>query len=86
MSINLLRQYKTEEEYNNEKCSLEEGTVCLVDENLETKFNHKSLTFVDLGLPSSLLWAEKNIGACKLEDFGLYFAWCETEGYTRNNY
>lgn len=81
MPINLLRQYKIEEEYNNEKCSLEEGIVCLVDENLEIKFNHKSLTFVDLGLPSGLLWAEQNIGACKPEERGLYFAWGETQGY-----
>ena len=37
--------------------------------------------FVDLGLPSGLKWASCNIGASKPEDFGLYFAWGETEGY-----
>ena len=40
--------------------------------------------FVDLGLPSGLKWASCNVGAEKPEDFGLYFAWGETEGYTRN--
>ena len=40
--------------------------------------------FVDLGLPSGLKWATTNVGAEKPEDFGLYFAWGETEGYTRN--
>lgn len=37
--------------------------------------------FVDLGLPSGTLWASCNVGAEKPEDFGLYFAWGETEGY-----
>ena len=37
--------------------------------------------WVDLGLPSGLLWASTNIGAEKPEDFGLYFAWGETQGY-----
>ena len=35
--------------------------------------------FVDLGL--SVKWASCNVGAEKPEDFGLYFAWGETEGY-----
>ena len=38
--------------------------------------------YVDLGLPSKTLWATCNIGASKPEEFGLYFAWGETQGYT----
>lgn len=38
--------------------------------------------YVDLGLPSRLLWATCNIGASRPENTGLYFAWGETEGYT----
>ena len=38
--------------------------------------------WVDLGLPSGLKWATCNIGATKPEDFGLYFAWGETQGYS----
>lgn len=38
--------------------------------------------FVDLGLPSGTKWATCNVGASKPEDFGLYFAWGETVGYT----
>ena len=34
--------------------------------------------FVDLGLPSGLLWAETNIGAASSADDGDYFAWGET--------
>lgn len=37
--------------------------------------------WVDLGLPSGLLWASTNVGAEKPENFGLYFAWGETQGY-----
>ncbi len=37
---------------------------------------------VDLGLPSGTKWANMNIGAEKPEDYGLYFAWGETTGYT----
>ena len=38
--------------------------------------------FVDLGLPSGTKWATTNVGASKPEEFGLYFAWGETEGYS----
>ena len=37
---------------------------------------------VDLGLPSGLLWADRNIGAASPEDAGLYFQWGDTVGYT----
>ena len=37
---------------------------------------------IDLGLPSGTLWMDRNIGAKKPEDYGLYFAWGETQGYT----
>ena len=35
--------------------------------------------YVDLGLPSGLLWATCNVGADNPEDYGEYFAWGETE-------
>ena len=34
--------------------------------------------YVDLGLPSGLLWATCNVGAVNPEDYGDYFAWGET--------
>lgn len=37
--------------------------------------------YVDLGLPSGTLWAKCNVGANSETDYGLYFAWGETEGY-----
>ncbi len=41
--------------------------------------------FVDLGLPSGLLWAETNIGASSAEEAGDYFAWGETATKTKYN-
>ena len=38
--------------------------------------------YVDLGLPSGLLWAKYNIGATSEEEAGLYFQWGDTQGYT----
>ncbi len=40
--------------------------------------------YVDLGLPSGLLWATCNVGADSPEDYGDYFAWGETE--TKSTY
>jgi len=35
--------------------------------------------YVDLGLPSGTLWATTNLGADAPEEYGLYYAWGETE-------
>lgn len=35
--------------------------------------------WVDLGLPSGILWAKYNIGASSPEEYGGYYAWGETE-------
>ena len=45
--------------------------------------------YVDLGLPSGLLWATCNVGATTPEEYGDYFAWGETakkNSYTWANY
>ena len=38
--------------------------------------------YVDLGLPSGLLWATCNVGANTPEEYGYYFAWGETKTKT----
>ncbi len=35
--------------------------------------------FVDLGLPSGVLWAKCNLGAASEEEYGDYYAWGETD-------
>ena len=45
--------------------------------------------WVDLGLPSGLLWADRNLGAEKPGDYGDYYAWGETAAksdYSRGTY
>ena len=43
---------------------------------------HNGHEYVDLGLPSGLLWATCNVGATSPEQAGLYFAFGETTGYS----
>lgn len=40
--------------------------------------------YVDLDLPSGTLWATMNVGASKASDYGLYFQWGDTQGYTKD--
>lgn len=40
--------------------------------------------YVDLGLPSGLLWATMNVGASAPEEYGGYYAWGET--WTKSEY
>ena len=37
---------------------------------------------VDLGLPSGTKWANMNVGATAQNEYGLFFAWGETRGYS----
>jgi uncharacterized protein (TIGR02145 family) len=46
------------------------------EQNFTTASDH---AYVDLGLPSGLLWATCNVGADNPEDYGDYFAWGETQ-------
>lgn len=48
-----------------------------------------SIKWVDLGLPSGILWADRNLGASAPEEIGDYFAWGEISTkreYSWNNY
>ena len=46
--------------------------------------NNNGFDYVDLGLPSGTLWATMNVGASKPSDYGLYFQWGDTVGYTKD--
>lgn len=55
----------------------------------KTYYNINGHSFVDLGLPSGLLWATCNLGASAPEDYGDYFAWGEVsskQSYSWSNY
>ena len=75
-------------EYENAKSGgvLNVPNVSFVDEDSSVRYllnnvlTHNGYEYVDLGL--SVKWATCNVGANKPEDYGLYFAWGETTGYT----
>ena len=68
-----------------------EGPSAVIHRNEIKYFPPVEITppYVDLGLPSGLLWATCNVGAETPEEYGDYFAWGETtpkDDYTWSNY
>ena len=65
---------------------LDVPNVSFVNEDSSVRYlvdlTHNGYEYVDLGLPSGLKWATCNVGATSPEEYGLYFAWGETTGYT----
>jgi len=53
-----------------------------VDDPCASEIIETTYSYVDLGLPSGRLWANKNIGALTETDYGQYFQWGDTSGYT----
>ena len=70
-------------EYENTKSEgvLNVPNVSFVDEDSSVRYLLK-YDYINLGLPSGLKWATCNVGATSPEEYGLYFAWGETTGYT----
>lgn len=54
----------------------------MIDIESSHTLSTKEYEYVDLGLPSHLLWAKCNVGASTPEEVGLYFQWGDTQGYT----
>lgn len=57
----------------------EVGSVVLGEWQIE---GTNQVEYVDLGLPSGLLWSKCNLGATSEEEPGLYFQWGDIQGYT----
>ena len=51
--------------------------------NMNKEINNNGYDYVDLGLPSGTLWATMNLGALNPSDYGLYFSWGDSTGYTK---
>ena len=60
------------------------GTTYTVSISQKGRSDSGTHAYVDLGLPSGLLWATCNVGANSPEEYGDYFAWGET--ITKSNY
>lgn len=63
--------------------------IAMVACNKDNDDNNGNEKWVDLGLPSGLLWATSNLGADTPEEYGNYYAWGETatkDVYNRSTY
>lgn len=66
--------------------TVEEGDMTVEEEDMTPIVNmHMGHEYVDLGVVvdgKPIYWATCNVGAESPEDYGLYFAWGETEGHS----
>ena len=85
-----LKEFSTENDYlgyRNGKDYLKPN-LSLSDDKESVYYNYppkpkaNGHDYVDLGLPSGTLWATMNVGASNPEDYGSYFQWGDTSGYT----
>lgn len=81
-----LKQFETTAAYNAAKPNLILPNVSLITENNKVEYNPSSPTpptpshdYVEI---ASTKWATMNIGANSVTDYGLYFQWGDTQGYT----
>ena len=51
---------------------------------MDRGINNNGFEYVDLELPSGTLWATCNVGASNPTEYGLYFQWGDTIGYTKD--
>ena len=71
--------FKSSSEY------LEPNVALTEDDNIvhyNRIINTNGHEYVDLGLPNGTKWATTNVGAKKPEEYGLFFQWGDTVGYT----
>ena len=59
-------------------CGKDDNSTANDGNNGGTNGGTETAEWVDLGLPSGLLWAKWNLGATSPEQFGDYYAWGET--------
>lgn len=58
------------------------STVDITNDEILALFATYPYQMVDLGLPSGLKWADRNVGASSPQDAGLYFSWGNVDGHT----
>ena len=80
-----LRLFNNYSEYEANKSNLEYPNVTIINKGDGINFDvilrdEAPIEFVDLGL--SVKWSPFNLGATSPEEFGLYYAWGETDGYS----
>lgn len=80
-----LKLFSNHTDYEEARQNLILPNVSLCAQENEVYYNpvdpYNGHAYVDLGLPSGTKWATMNVGANSETDYGLYFAWGETQGY-----
>ena len=78
-----ISNFATTSEYNSAQANLEEPHVSLTQDNMRVHFKpynpYVGHEYVEIG---GLKWATMNIGANSVTDYGLFFQWGDTQGYT----
>ena len=83
-SAKIINGQPTKMEYK--AITLPNGNVILdMTDTQETQLTINT-EYVDLGLPSGLKWATMNIGAEKESDYGIMFAWGQTDNAVATNF
>ena len=82
-----LKEFSTENDYlaYRDGDNYLKPNVSLCDDNGNVYYNYSPFNgydYIDLGLPSGTLWATMNVGASKPSDYGQYFQWGDTQGYS----
>ena len=75
-------RYESEAAFNTAKSSLVKPHVALTDDDNQLHYMedpNKAHAYVEIG---GIKWATMNIGANSVTDYGLYFQWGDTQGYT----
>jgi hypothetical protein len=78
-----LKKFYNQNEYESQKNEVMTRQHIVLLEGTNSIVFKDGYEYVDLGLTSGTLWATCNVGAESEEDFGLYFAWGNTEGATK---
>ena len=75
--------FESKDAYDAAKSGLILPTVSYIKENKDVKYNPtfdaNGHEFVEI---AGIKWATMNVGANKVTDYGLYFQWGDTQGYT----
>lgn len=70
-----------------EACTKYEADVIKNEfESIGCEIEFENIHLVDLGLPSGLLWADRNVGASTLKDCGNYFTWGDVNPSPEKDY
>ena len=83
-----IKLFETAAAFEDARATLDLPNVSLTENDMDVHYLPyvapvtPTYEYVDLGLPSGLKWATMNVGANSVTDYGLYFQWGDTQGYT----